>query len=295
MIAAYAITIVYIFFAGNLFSLQISFYLDKPLLVDMLRYSLPLVPAGMAWWVNISADKYMISGMLSVGDVGIYSVAHKIPTILTTVTSLFLSAWQLSAIKNVNSPEYKTLFSNIVKSVNCLLAVGGALVILLCQILSKVLFQKDFYIAWEVVPLLTVASCFSTIAGTFASAFTAAKKTNVLFVSTVVGAFVNICANYFLIRVLGIMGAAIATCLSFCSMVLVRYYMMSKKMVSLEINEVKNSISFILLFIESILIYCYSEKFYFLSSLFAICIFLLYSKDIFWITKSLILMLYKKK
>lgn len=294
MIAAYATTILYMFFAGNLFSYHFSFHLDKPLLLDMLRYSLPLVPAGMAWWINISADKYMISGMLSIDDVGIYSVAHKIPTILTTVTGLFLSAWQLSAIKNVNSPEYRALFSNIVKSVNCLLVVGGAFLILSCQVLSKFLFQKNFYIAWEVVPLLTVAACFSTIAGILASAFTAAKKTNVLFVSTVAGAIINIISNYVLIRIMGTIGAAIATCLSFFTMVFVRFLMMSRKLVRLDVDVLKDSISFALLFTESILIYYFNEWFYILSSLFALILLFFYYKDMLWITKSITRMLYKK-
>ena len=294
MIFAYVVTIVYIYIAGDLRTCHFSFRLDSSLLKDMLKYSLPLVPAGMAWWVNISADKYMISNMLSVSDVGIYSVAHKIPTILTTITGLFLSAWQLSAIKNVNTPDYKSLFSNIVKSVNCLLIVGGAFLILTCQLLSKILFKNDFFVAWEVVPLLTVASCFSTIAGTLASAFTAAKKTNILFISTLFGAIVNIIANYFLIHLLGTIGAAISTSLSFFVMVVVRYIMMSKRLIKLDVNVVKDSIAFALLFGESILIFYYNNKFYLLASLFAVSLTILYSKDISWLSKSLI-RLYRSK
>lgn len=286
MIVAHILTIVYIIFAGDLVKLPISFKLDKALFKEMLVYSLPLVPAGMAWWVNSSADKYMISGMLTVGDVGIYSVAHKIPTILTTITGFFLSAWQLSAIKNVKSPNYGSFFSTVVKSVNCILIIGSGAIILSCQILAKILFQNDFYVAWKVVPLLTVASCFSTIAGVFASAFTAAKKTNILFISTSVGAVVNIIANYYLINAFGIMGASIATCLSFLVMVVVRYCMMTKNLVKLHINLWKDIISFFLILAESIIIFRCEEYFYPITSLFFVVLFMIYIKDINWLVKS---------
>lgn len=272
-IIACLITILYMIWCIDFKSYTLSIKLDKGLVREMLRYSFPLVPAGMAWWINISADKFMISGMLSVADNGIYSVAHKIPTLLTTITAFFTSAWQISAMKNFGNNNYSTLFGNVLKSVNCLLEIGCAAIIVSSQLLSSLLFQKDFYIAWQYVPLLTISACFSVIAGTLASAYTASKRTKILLISTCFGALVNIVFNYLLIRELGILGAAISTCCSFLVMVIIRYFIMNNHLVKINVNIWKDVISFTLLFSEGIFIVYRPELIYWISIISLVIIF----------------------
>ena len=44
------------------------------------------------------SDRYMVKWFLGSDANGIYAVAYKIPTILTILASVFMDAWQLSAI-----------------------------------------------------------------------------------------------------------------------------------------------------------------------------------------------------
>ena len=43
----------------------------------MLRYSLPLIPATMFWWVTNVSDRYMVTYMVSEAANGLYAVAYK--------------------------------------------------------------------------------------------------------------------------------------------------------------------------------------------------------------------------
>ena len=72
--------------------------IDRQLVKEMVLYSLPLIPNNLAWWVANSSDKYMISYFLGASSLGVYSVAYKIPSIMTTVTSLFAMAMRISSV-----------------------------------------------------------------------------------------------------------------------------------------------------------------------------------------------------
>ena len=70
----------------------------KGLLAHMLRYSVPLIPTTIFWWITSVSDRYMITAFLGSDANGIYAVAAKIPTLLTLMATIFLEAWQFSAI-----------------------------------------------------------------------------------------------------------------------------------------------------------------------------------------------------
>ena len=55
----------------------------------MIRYSLPLIPDYISWWFNNASDRYILAFFSTTSAVGIYSVAYKIPSILSSLTSIF--------------------------------------------------------------------------------------------------------------------------------------------------------------------------------------------------------------
>lgn len=98
MIIGHVIPIVLMFFGAKLYRYLFPVKIDKRLLKDMLAYSIPMIPTILSWTINTSIDKYIIIWSIGMGANGIYSVANKIPSLLTTVVNVFLQAWQLSAI-----------------------------------------------------------------------------------------------------------------------------------------------------------------------------------------------------
>lgn len=179
VIIGYIIPIVIMIVCGKLYKVIIPFELDWPLMKDMLSYSIPMVPTLLAWAINTSIDKYMIIGFIGLSDSGIYSVAHKIPTIFTTVMSIFTQAWQISAIANYGSDDESQYHTVIYSGLNIISVIGCLFVILLSKWFAAFLFAKDFYVAWRYVPLLTVSAMFASHGGFLASSFRAAKKTKV--------------------------------------------------------------------------------------------------------------------
>lgn len=64
--------------------------IDKKILKMILKYSIPLVPNSLMWWIMAAGDKYIINYFLGDSANGIYSLALKIPQIINMVYSLFI-------------------------------------------------------------------------------------------------------------------------------------------------------------------------------------------------------------
>ena len=92
-----------------------------------------MIPTILAWAINTSIDKYMIIWRYDIGASGVYSVAHKIPTIVTTILSVFTQAWQLSVISNHGSDDESDFFTTVYKGLDFVSISGCMFVILISK------------------------------------------------------------------------------------------------------------------------------------------------------------------
>lgn len=222
IVVGHVVPIVFMILSGKLYQYWKPFRIDKQLLVKMLKYSIPMIPTLLAWAVNTSLDRYMIIGYLGTGQSGIYSVAHKIPSILTTVLAIFTQAWQLSAISNHGSAEESKYYTNVYKALNLVSVLVCMAIVVSAKWICGILFAEAYFSAWQCIPMLTIAAMFASHSGFLAAAFRAAKKTGGLLVSVAAGAAVNVLTNFVLIRQFGIVGASIGTAVGFVVLWLIR-------------------------------------------------------------------------
>nr|WP_247659626.1 polysaccharide biosynthesis C-terminal domain-containing protein [Pseudoalteromonas sp. MMG006] len=87
-----------------------------------------------------------------------------------------------------------------------------------------ILVADDFYIAWKYIPFLLLGAVFSALAGFLGINYNVAKKTKKALFSTIVAAVVNIILNIILIPYYEVMGASIATLVSFIILLGIRMY-----------------------------------------------------------------------
>lgn len=246
------ITILVMVLAGKYLPELTHFSFNKKLFREILGYSLPMIPTVIAWWVMQLSDKYVIIAAVGIAASGVYSVAYKIPSILATFTSIFTQAWQISAIKSHGDSDNKSFVENVYKYfiiVSVLLCSG---LILASKVLGHILYAKDYFIAWTYVPILLVAYHFSGLSGVLASVYSASKKTIMLFVSTSVGAVINIVLNIILIPKFGAAAAAYTTLLGFFITWVVREINV-RKLIKIELSHLKFGLSFTLLLAEAVI------------------------------------------
>lgn len=201
---------------------------DRKLCKSMLFFSIPLIPNAIFWWINSGLDKIYLTAMTTLAEVGVYSVAGRIPNLLSTVTSIFQQSWSISAIKEIDKDSTGTFFTNIFKTYSLAISLCALLLIVLTKPLAAFLFSNDFYEAWAIVPVLIWAFYYSALNVYYGSIFTANKKTKVIFYTTGLGALINIVFNYIMILMWGTIGAAIATAISNCCVWIIRALLVRK-------------------------------------------------------------------
>ena len=177
----------------------------------MLVYSLPLIPTTIFWWITNVSGRYMVTYFLGESANGLFSVAYKIPTVITMISGIFSQAWQISAVTEADDPEQTRFYSDIFSSYQTVVFLCASGVLLLIRPITAILVSEAFYPSWKYVPFLVLSvifSCFVTFLGTF---YMVAKKNAMALVTTCMGAGLNLVLNWFLIPKYGVNGAAFAT------------------------------------------------------------------------------------
>ena len=77
---------------------------------EMLKYSLPMMPTTVIWWITNVSDRFVVTYIKGSAENGLYSAAYKIPTLITLVATVFIEAWQFSAISDSKDGEDRNRF-----------------------------------------------------------------------------------------------------------------------------------------------------------------------------------------
>ncbi len=196
--------------------------LSREITKKMIRFSLPLIPTSLLWWVINVSDRYFVQYMVSPSANGLYSVAYKVPTILTLVSTIFLDAWQISAVEENSSQTRNRFYSNIFKSFQGAVFVISSALIVFAKFITYILLDKSYYSSWQFIPFLMLATVYSCFVVFLGNIYLAEKRSVSTLITTLFGAVLNLILNYPLIKLYGPNGAAVATCVSYFAVYAVR-------------------------------------------------------------------------
>lgn len=188
---------------------------DSDLFKVMISYSAPLIPTGIAWWINSSSDRLFIWLCAGVSLDGIYAVAMKIPTIISACHSIIYQALQLSVLKEVNSDNDKGYLKKLYNVYVSFMVLAASALIYLDIPLATLMYKKDFFTAWHYVPPLIISTVFFSVSGYVITIAEANKKSKLISKAAVLGALVNTVCNLILIPHFKLYGAVIATALGY--------------------------------------------------------------------------------
>ena len=195
---------------------QLGFQFDRRLLRAMNRFGLPLVPAALALWVINLIDRLFINAYKGQAEVGIYSLANRISSLIVFVLAAFQLAWPAFAYSIRDDSVAKRTYSYVLTYllfVTCWMSLAlGALAPWIVRILAP---HGNFERSAEAVPVL----CFATAAysgySVLAIGIGRTRQTQLNWVVTGSAALVNIALNFALIPTYGMMGAAVSTLVAY--------------------------------------------------------------------------------
>ena len=262
IIAEIATILICIFFGIKDYKIRLS-RPDKKLIKQMVKFSIFLIPNALMWWIINSMDRFMIVPFFGTEANGIYAVSAKIPTILVTITSIFNQAWMYSAIKEEKDKDIKNnsdYTSNIYSVLFKFITLSSTLLIIILKPLLRIYVGKEFFSAWIYTPPLLVGSVFLTLGTFLSNEYTVHKDSKGFLRSASVGAIVNLVLNFILMPIMGVLGAAIATCISYIIVFIYRAYDIQKYKKIQYINNEKK-IYLLVLILASIMVYVNNQVF----------------------------------
>ena len=245
--------VLYMVIGGDLLEYIEPKQVTKKIFSEMIRFSMPLIPTTICWWIVNMSDRFMITYMVNESANGVYAAAYKIPNIMITVTGIFINVWQMSLVHEENrGVKWGVFFTQIYDGFKSVMFVVGTLIVLLCKLAAKILLKNSFYDAWEYMPYLTVACIFEGITSFVGVIYIVKKRSMNSLICASSGALINVILNFILIKAKGAMGAALATMLSYMFVYFITTYR-SRELVKYKVNLPFTAVNTALLLTQGIL------------------------------------------
>lgn len=180
--------------------------------VEMLRYSLPLVPNGIMAFFLGSASLPVLEHFIGLTAVGLYSMAYKMGGTINTIGSIFQKAWLTSALEESNdTTQYSHFYNNVLKSLTITQGLGMIIIVFVSKYYILQCMDVEYHDAYQYVPILLMGFILCNMAEFVGSNFVIVKKSKYYFYATFWSGCVNIALNFILIPVFSVWG----TCLAF--------------------------------------------------------------------------------
>lgn len=246
-IIAYITASIFLIIKAKIYKdIKLSLY-NKEYLREFIKYSTPLIPNNLSWWIVNASDRFLIKIFCGYSNLGIYSIANKIPQILNTFYGLFFKAWQISSIKELGKEDTERFYEQIFKYISKAMFTVGICILLGINVIFFIMIGEEFKDAINYVSVLVLAIIFFTLASFLGSIYTAYKKSKNVLKSTIISAVINIALNILFMPFWGAIVSCYSTLASYLFLFIYRLYD-SRQFMKLKI-DVKDLIISSLIFI----------------------------------------------
>ena len=228
---------VYIFLKRKIYKYIKPKQFDKKILKEIIKYSVPLIPNMISWWIVSASDRTIISAVIGIAQNGIYSAANKFSGVFTTLYSVFNLTWTESASININSEDRDEFFSKILDFVIRFFGCLCLGTIAVMPFVFNILINEKFAEAYYQIPILILGSVFNILVSFVGSIYVAKKLTKEIAKTSVISAVINIFVNIVLIKSIGLYAASISTVIAYALMFIYRWIDV-KKYVKFNVNKI---------------------------------------------------------
>jgi O-antigen/teichoic acid export membrane protein len=194
---------------------QLGLEFDRELFRKMQHFGMPLVPSALALWAINFIDREFVSWYKGNAEVGVYSAALKVSTVITFVMIAFRTAWPAFAYSIEDDREAKRTYAFVLTYLlaftSWVALAFGALAPWIVELLTNPRYQR----ADKGVALLVFAETLYAGYVVLAIGSGRARRTQLNWVVSGFGALVNVGFNFWLIPRWGMVGASISQVISY--------------------------------------------------------------------------------
>lgn len=247
------ICILFIIFKIKLYNYIKVKYLDLRFMKNMIKYSWPLIPNSLSWWIVNVSDRTIISFFLGTAFNGIYTVSCKFSNILNSIYTIFGMSWHETASLHINDKDKDIFFSDIINRIYLLFSSVSILIIAVLPFLYNIFIGQDYLSSYNYIPILLYSNTLNVIINLIGGIYIAKKRTKEVASTTIMSSILNILINIIMIKWLKLYAACISTLVSYVIMSIYRY-IDCQKYVKIKLN-IKQIIIYTILFILESIVY----------------------------------------
>ncbi|HIR75101.1 TPA: oligosaccharide flippase family protein [Candidatus Ventrenecus avicola] len=245
----------YIALKNKIFNMIELRFLSKKRILEYLKYSLPMIPNSLSWWIVNVSDRSIITFILGTAMNGIYTISCKFSNIINSIFSIFNMSWQESASMHINDNDNDKdiFFTTIINKMLDLFSTVSVIIIATLPLVYNYIVGSNYIESYFYIPILLFANMFNILINLIGGIYIAKKETKKIMNTTIVSAIINLIFNLSLIKTIGLYAACLSTLFAYFIMAVYRYIDV-QKYVRIKINFLF-SLRVILIFIITCLLY----------------------------------------
>lgn len=248
-------------------------YKNKEVSKKILKYSWPLVPNTISWWLINASDRTIVTWLISSAANGIYSISTKFSAIISSILNIFNLSWTESASLHIDDDDRDEFFSGVNDQILRLMSSMCILLIAFMPILFIIFINKKYIAAYQYIPINIVASFFNCIVSVYSSIYVAKKMTKQVAMTSFLAAVINIGVDFCLIKFIGLYATSISTAVAYIVMAIYRSIDL-RKFVKIKYDK-KLILIIVIFFITSILFYYQDNVFFKIINMFIAIVYLI--------------------
>jgi len=218
---------------------KIGLRFSAPVLKQMVKYGLPLIPSSMATYLIIAADRYFVKEYVGLADAGLYTLGYKFGVLVGTfVTAPFNTIWYPRRFEYFNEKGSEQMYARIFTYFMAVVTLGVLGVSLYSEDVIMIMTTEEFWPAFQIVPVIALSQLFHSLFYHFSIGISYFKKTVYFTYINILTAAVNLSLNFLLIPSYGIWGAAWSTVITYIVRASLTFYF-SNRLFPLEFETVR--------------------------------------------------------
>ncbi len=218
--------------------------IDRAFFWHFMKFAAPLMIAGGFTAMTDLVDRFILRHYFNDATVGIYSFAYRIGNIMMLFVMSFRTAWTPHAINLFKRGDYSVHFG---KSLSKLLFLSYTIFLSVSLLTPLVfdfslpgnlhLFNPAYRPGLVIVPIILMAYLFNGLLSFFSVYPYISGKSYLFLIADGLAVVLNVVGNIVLIPRLGLVGAALATLLSyFCSMLYLWWISRNEIVIDFNVN-----------------------------------------------------------
>ena len=204
--------------------------IDTKLWKKMIKYALPLVIVGLAGIANEMLDRILLKWLLpydletNEAQLGIYSACYKLAMLMALFTQAYRYAAEPFFFKHRKHGQSAELYGVIAKYFVIAGVLGFLVITLFIDYFQLFLRQPEYWTGIHVVPILLVANLMLGLYYNLSVWYKLSDKTMLAAYISSGGALITIVLNIWWIPLIGYLGSAWATLITYTVMTIASYF-----------------------------------------------------------------------